>query len=509
MAYPRHIDGTVFVRQGSPLLHGRQSHSWHEKPAGPQRTLSHPAISLHQGRADRSSSEPLPSTGPEPTFSFQLALPQFYVPYRWWEDGASMILWAFDHQDIKRLLRFRLYENDELPRYVLQNRNADVVSGFLASLLPPEQGMFTLDLPHHHKVEEILELCQLRNPPVEAWRWHPNYSYNAEPRTIASYIDAESSQQFKAVPFEDWIRYALGYPTASIQWFFSQHKQLHDIVSAHLDLFPGEFDTYVEVERYLREGSPFAQYVLLQCLSVRGLLNSEVPDQSNQWVVGSIIRPIQELFKAHLTGLPSMLKKLSVLSLSFERKYRAAAEIDWSSPFEANPAYLNDFFAFREVEPLARKLTHIDTREFSFLSPQDFVEDTTTLRSLSSRWHLLCSSTEECCLALPEMAIFFKSCIAILHRLKNYYSATAILYGLQKAIMNLFDLFLEPSNELEQSLKQSSTHCFELMDSAGNYSLYRDAMQKRPGIPFLLPHIVEYQSKGEDAVAGMFPLPIH
>lgn len=152
---------------------------------------------------------------------------------------------------------------------------------------------------------------------------------------------------------------------------------------------------------------------MLQCLSVRGLLNSEVPDQSNQWVVGYIIRPIQELFKAHLTGLPSMLKKLSVLSLSFERKYRTSAEIDWSAPFDANPAYLNDFFAFREVEPLARKLTHIDTKEFSSLSVQSFVEDTATLRSLSGRWHLLCSSTEECCHALPEMAAFFKSCICV------------------------------------------------------------------------------------------------
>ncbi|EEQ35234.1 hypothetical protein McanMca71_004886 [Microsporum canis] len=509
MAYHRNIDSPLFVRQSSPLSYGYQSRPWNEKVAGPQRALSHPAIRLHQGRADRSSSEPLPSKGPEPTFSFQLALPRFYVPYRWWEDGASMILWAFDHQDIKRLLRFRLYENDELPRYVLQNRNADVVSGFLASLLPAEQGIFDLELSHHDKVEEILDLCQLRNPPVEPWRWHPNYSYNAEPRSIASYIDAESSRQFQAVPFEDWIRYALGYPTESIQWFFSQHKQLHDIVSAHLDLFTGEFDTYVEVERHLRGGSPFAQYVLLQCLSVRGLLNSEVPDQSNQWVVGFIIRPIQELFKAHLTGLPSMLKKLSVLALSFERKYRTSVEIDWSAPFEANPAYLNDFFSFREVEPLARKLTHIDTREFSPLSVQSFVEDTVTLRSLSGRWHLLCSSTEECCLALPEMAIFFKNCIRVLHRLRNYYSATAILYGLQKANMNVFDPFLELGHEPEQSHHEFSTHYFELMDSTGNYALYRETMRTQPGIPFLLPHIVEYQSNGEDAIATMFPLCIH
>ncbi|EZF70618.1 hypothetical protein H105_07074 [Trichophyton soudanense CBS 452.61] len=506
MAYPKHMNSSLLIRQGSLLLHENQSHPWHGKAVGPHRALSHPAICLHQGRTDRSSSEPLPSTALEPTFSFQLALPQFYVPYRWWEDGASMILWAFDHQDIKRLLRFRLYENDELPRHVLQNRNADVVSGFLASLLPEEQGMFPLELSHHDKVEEILELCQLRTVPVEPWRWHPNYSYNAEPRTIASYIDVESSRQFQAVPFEDWIRYALGYPTESIQWFFSQHKQLHDIVSAHLDLFPGEFDTYVEVERHLRGGSPFAQYVLLQCLSVRGLLNSEVPDQSNQWVVGYIIRPIQELFKAHLTGLPSMLKKLSVLSLSFERKYRTSAEIDWSAPFDANPAYLNDFFAFREVEPLARKLTHIDTKEFSSLSVQSFVEDTATLRSLSGRWHLLCSSTEECCHALPEMAAFFKSCICVLHRLRNYYSATAMLYGLQKANMNVFDLFLEPNDDSQQS---PHSYCFKLMDSTGNYNFYRETMRARPGIPFLLPHIVEHQSHGEDAIIAMFPLCVH
>ena len=81
-----------------------------------------------------------------------------------------------------------------------------------------------------------------------------------------------------------------------------------------------------------------------------------------------------------------------------------------------------------------------------------------------------------------------------------------MLYGLQKANMNVFDLFLEPNDDSQQS---PHSYCFKLMDSTGNYNFYRETMRARPGIPFLLPHIVEHQSHGEDAIIAMFPLCVH
>ena len=199
-----------------------------------------------------------PAEGSEDVFGIDLTPPQFYVPYRWWEDEASMIFMANNTEDIRHLIRFRLYADDGLPQRVLQSRNADVITRFLARLLPADRTAFTPALSHHHKVGEILRLCRLEGVSPTPWSWSPRLPNNADPSMIAAGISDESYRHFNTVSFEDWVHYSLGYPTLSVRCLLTQYKEFYNVMSVHLRLFPNEIDTYfkvAEVSNYVVPGN--------------------------------------------------------------------------------------------------------------------------------------------------------------------------------------------------------------------------------------------------------------
>lgn len=188
-----------------------------------------------------------PAEGPGDMFDTDLTPPQFYVPYRWWEDEASMIFMANTIEDIFHLIRFRLYDDDDLPQRVLQSRNTDAISRFLARLLSSNRAAFTPALSHQHKVGEILRLCRLEGTSSTPWGWSPPSPNNIDVSMIAASISEESRRHFNTVPFEDWVHYSLGYPTLSVRCLFTQYKEFCHILSDHFRHFPNEIDTYIRV----------------------------------------------------------------------------------------------------------------------------------------------------------------------------------------------------------------------------------------------------------------------
>ncbi|EEP75598.1 predicted protein [Uncinocarpus reesii 1704] len=428
-------------------------------------------------------------------FDTELTPPQFHASYRWWEEEALPILWAFNIGDIKRLLQFRLYDDVDFPRKILQNRNTAILTEFIVTLFPAGRS----DLPglaHHEKVDEILRLCQTFSFPLP-WNWLPSDLDGIHPITTALEIDTESVLQFKSVPFEDWVRYSLGYPTMSVIWFVEQHRELYNLVSAHLERDPDQIYAYIEVEKYLRFRSPWAHRSVLQCLKEKGFASGN--NTSNQRIASFLIEPIHALFESPPRPFVKFLKKLSVLSIRFSRKYHQNAEIDWTNPFVADLPHLDEFLASNPATTLARRLTYSDGRDFTGLSPESFEQEDEKLRALMDHWDLLSTSVEECCIAFPEMTPYFKDCVKALFQGKNYYSATAILHGLHE---------LQPSPYiLSLTLRGDSVDSYaSLLDSTENFAAYKKIMKEKPGIPFLHPHIAEYHSQGQKAIAGLFPL---
>ncbi|KAL2374997.1 hypothetical protein RJZ57_000500 [Blastomyces gilchristii] len=291
-----------------------------------------------------------------PPFKVDLKPPRFDVQWRWWEDEASFILRAFAVESIKRLVQFRLYHDDNLPRSILRSRDANTVTAFLNSLLSPNDGTVVTELTHYDRVEKLLSLCRSKDNEARPWSWFPTSTPNEICyEAVARDINDESYLQFKAVRFEDWAHYSLGYPTPSVEWFLMQHSQLSSYLMAHFNEFPDQAYKYVEVE-----------------------------------------------------------KKLVVLEVRFNQIYHRGSDVKWDSYFEAESPLLDEFFEASSPRALARSLTHSDDRDFTGLCLQSFVTEDSIFRRLTANWDNLCTVTEECCLAYPDLIDYFKSCVQTL-----------------------------------------------------------------------------------------------
>jgi hypothetical protein len=126
-----------------------------------------------------------------------------------------------------------------------------------------------------------------------------------------------------------------------------------------------------------------------------------------------LVSPIQGLFRGQLNDLSSMLKKLSVLAIRFERMYHQEAVMDWASPFGVESPFLDDLFASPSPAVLARTITHSDERDFANLSIQSFVTEDPVLQSLVRNWNMLCIDVEECCMAHPWLVSHFRDTIGV------------------------------------------------------------------------------------------------
>lgn len=213
--------------------------------------LSHDTISSYNNYPGKSPSAGSVFEQPFYPSLFQSELPPFFISYRWWEDEATTVLWAFDIQEIKRVIRFRLLTDDNLPRTALQSRNSSTVDNFLLTLAELHERPFVANLSHLQKAEEILRRCRIARPMLFPWSWFPS-QYTAQlndAQAVAGMIDAESHLHFTQIPFEDWVRYSLGYPSSAVEWFLQQHTVFHAHLLNHLDEHPEEIERYVEVEK--------------------------------------------------------------------------------------------------------------------------------------------------------------------------------------------------------------------------------------------------------------------
>ncbi|OAT04163.1 hypothetical protein BDBG_00777 [Blastomyces gilchristii SLH14081] len=426
-----------------------------------------------------------------PPFKVDLKPPRFDVQWRWWEDEASFILRAFAVESIKRLVQFRLYHDDNLPRSILRSRDANTVTAFLNSLLSPNDGTVVTELTHYDRVEKLLSLCRSKDNEARPWSWFPTSTPNEICyEAVARDINDESYLQFKAVRFEDWAHYSLGYPTPSVEWFLMQHSQLSSYLMAHFNEFPDQAYKYVEVEKRLRSGNPFAHQAVLCTLKAKRILEFDDSPLSAHRLMRFLTIPIQNLFTTQQNGLIRMLKKLVVLEVRFNQIYHRGSDVKWDSYFEAESPLLDEFFEASSPRALARSLTHSDDRDFTGLCLQSFVTEDSIFRRLTANWDNLCTVTEECCLAYPDLIDYFKSCV-------------------QKANPQRFsfNLLFPATGATSQDFVGFPSNFFDLLDAANNYASYRKILQNRPGLPFLRPHAIEYQSYGELGLVGLFPLP--
>ncbi|EAW09278.1 uncharacterized protein ACLA_034810 [Aspergillus clavatus NRRL 1] len=441
-------------------------------------------------------------------FQSNAELPPFFVSYRWWEDEATTVLWAFDGQEIKRVIRYGLFRDPNLPRTSLQSRNATTVDSFLLSLLEPHERMYLANLSHIQKVEEILRRSKVNGPPLVPWSWFPSQKdRDRDPHALAEAIDTESHLQFKQIRFEELVRYSLSYPVASVEWFLQQHTAFYIHLLNYLHAFPEQIARYVEVEKHLRGRSPFAYRALVHCLlSIEPKNNLNIPlPPSDVPAFGFIAAPIQNLFQVSPPSLNNILKVLSALAVRFEQAYVHVREMNWDQPFNTAVCFLDDLLASTSASDFARTLTNIDEGHFSQLTPQDMIEDSPMVAQLAEEWELLSTATWECCTALPDLIPYIQECVEALFVIRNYHSFTAVLHGLQK--YSITDLTFTNTNAAASAVALNPVllpNLLFLLSPLHNYVAYRRQFQEFPGIPFLFPHLRDIQQRGEPALLQFF-----
>ncbi|KAL4997669.1 hypothetical protein BDV10DRAFT_90329 [Aspergillus recurvatus] len=425
--------------------------------------------------------------------------PQFNIAYRWWEDEATTILWTFDVEVIKRVIRFKLFSDEQFPRMALHRRPTSTVDDLLKGLFDSQERVFYANLPHAQKVDAILQRCKPTAPPVILWGWLParmepaRTGNDSETLAVAKAIDAESHLHFTRITFEELVRYSLGYPSGRVEWFLQQHTCFYAHLLDHLHAFPEQIGRYAEVEKHLRTRSPFAHRAVSSALQHAGYA-LELPCPAPGF--GFFAGPIQRLFN-DLLDLKLILKVLSVLGVRFARWYLHSSEMDWSRPFSIIFSFLEDMDGSDSPMSFARNLTRSDERDFALLIEGRTVDKSVANR-LSDRWHLLSVEVWECCKALPESIRFIHECLESLSTLRNYHSLTAVLSGLHKYSVSESSLVRLENGTTALNLDQLlPPEMLYLLNPSQNYALYRQRYQQTPGIPFLIPHLYEYHQHGE------------
>lgn len=182
-------------------------------------------------------------------FQASAEFPRFVVAYRWWEDEATTVFWAFNIPDISRVIRYGLFRDANFPRDSLLSRNAHNIDAFLKSMSEPREQLLLGNLSHVQRVEEILRRSSIPALDMVPWSWFPMPPGNSQDaRSIAGAIEAESHYQFSRIAFEEIVRASLGYVAPSVEWFLLQHTAFYIHLLDHLQSYPEDIPLYLEVE---------------------------------------------------------------------------------------------------------------------------------------------------------------------------------------------------------------------------------------------------------------------
>ncbi|RMJ25214.1 hypothetical protein PHISP_03920 [Aspergillus sp. HF37] len=176
-------------------------------------------------------------------------VPQFVFEFKYWEGEATTILMAYDVREIQRVIRYRPFCDPNLPASILQTRDERIVERFLLALATPREAAFVAQLSQNEKVNEIIRRSRASATFVP-WDWIPSLQCSElDSQAIATEINARSHHQFGRIPFEEWVRYSLGFRVIAVEWFLQQHTNLYNHLLNYLTASRDEIEKYVEVEK--------------------------------------------------------------------------------------------------------------------------------------------------------------------------------------------------------------------------------------------------------------------
>ncbi|KAH8650334.1 hypothetical protein BGZ60DRAFT_534424 [Tricladium varicosporioides] len=376
-----------------------------------------------------------------------------------WEERALERLRVSGSHGTWQLLTLVPFKDQKALQDVLSARWDSTLDFLLSSLHKEKGGRWA----SYDKAGELLRLIIPRPVCRPIWNrsWTPPNVALGDSSAIADEVHEVVSSAFYNVPFLDWIRMALGLEAHSITELFdgvfsarqALHQRYHELHQPR--------EKYKDVENKLRPRSRLAHWIFASALG----LTSDPPKAACE----SILRPIQDCFAG--VGQNFKVEQLAILGRRYQHMHDKE-DVDWNR--------LGMDFSFLEQitstapEKLAVLITDAECTYFSQLRAQDFFKNPKQVASIyEARWSERSNEIDEYTTAIPDLGKSIFEVAKHLWGMRNYSSVTAILQGLKNA-----KVCPEPHSILWTSI-----------DSTGNYRAYRKQWSRRPGLPYLRPHI--------------------
>ncbi|KAL9125757.1 MAG: hypothetical protein Q9217_005089 [Psora testacea] len=143
----------------------------------------------------------------------------------WRVPEATRILQSCDVRNIELLCHFGLCKDETFPANILQGRQESRLDIMLKCL-----SIHADNWDRDTKVRAILERLAPKRPLTTSQRtWTPFHQMDGmDASGIADDLDEMWCDQFKEIPFEDWVRWAQGYSAASVADFLDRISASRD-----------------------------------------------------------------------------------------------------------------------------------------------------------------------------------------------------------------------------------------------------------------------------------------
>ncbi|KAI9767332.1 MAG: hypothetical protein M1840_005741 [Geoglossum simile] len=296
----------------------------------------------------------------------------------WLENETVKILQDDDLDDFK---------HDSLLRSGLQDRPGVTLDTLLILLRLEAGNQEPLpDLDVDQKIQGILGLLPQRSPPPNlVWEWIPQDAlYEMDMKSVTTEINRASYLQFRQIPFEGWVRYALGYPEASVEKFLDQHHILCRQLSCFLSNYPKASKKFSQVEEKLHNQSPFAHWVVINSLRQPSHGSTLFSSSCTKFIVD----PLKKLFVNENRELSEILKQLALLLVYFQQSYMHEEEIHWER-FQTDTTF-STLLRSRSAQDIGYHINTIDVDALGRLRPQHVIMISNYIQCLDTQWRNLC-----------------------------------------------------------------------------------------------------------------------
>ncbi|CRL30039.1 unnamed protein product [Penicillium camemberti] len=282
---------------------------------------------------------------------------------------------------------------------------------------------------------------------------------------------------FKDLKLEDWVKHAMGMPSAAIGLFESYHNELGLSLFCFLQQFPSDIDIFWEATKSVQQNDPFLYRTLSRALTA---FENKRPYHKLPIEAGLIVGPLKVLLARPDKAI---IRRLKVLEARYTR-YKVGPDMASGRAFEPTTEFFT-VLSKQSAPTIAWKMTQDVLQGFGKITLDGLVSHNGHLRDLAVQWDELSHNVEEVAVAGGQEDKL-RDIARELYNLRNHFCLCAVLSGMVQGRLQIESAFTGFVND------------------NGNYRQYRRQLHTVPSLPFLYPFIIDLRRGNHEAVRDIF-----